>query len=564
MSKPAIHLADSLQVDLPLLLETRLLVQANSGGGKSWALRKLLEETAPHVQQLVIDPEGEFSTLRERFDYVIAAPHDGDAAATPKTAALLARRLLETGVSAILNIYDLKAHERQQFVKRFLDALVNAPRALWRPVLVVLDEAHVFAPQNGSAEALPAVIDVATRGRKRGQCLVLATQRLSKLHKDCAAEMGNKLIGRTGLDVDVSRAADELGIAPKAAMHLLRSLDAGRFYAFGPALSRTVQEVTIGPVLTTHPKPGDRLMQAPPKPSVRVLESLAKLADLQREADEEAATVEQLKAENARLKGEATRANKRAEQAGVPEAEVVRRIETALREHVVKHADSSVNNFRNNFPAIARIRELAGDIIRLTETGESPELVARADVKRILRETVVRQPIAHAAPSAGLSGPEQRILDAIAWMTSIGVPEPDQSAVAFLSGYSGPDNGAYKNPRGALNQRGLVRYVAGGAIALSDAGAQVANSPGAAATVEELHQRILAKLGGPEQRILTPLLAAYPESVSNADLAVAAGYSDANNGAYKNPRGRLRTFGLIEYHGAGMVRARALLFPRTP
>jgi DNA helicase HerA-like ATPase len=230
-------IANGHPIDLGRLLETRMLVQANSGGGKSWALRRILEQTAPMVQQLVIDPEGEFATLREKFDYVICAPHDADAIASPRTAALLARRLLETGVSAILDIYDLKAHERQLFVERFLTALVNAPKALWHPVLIVLDEAHVFAPEKGSSESTGAVIDVATRGRKRGQSLIVATQRLAKLHKDVAAEMLNKLIGRTGLDVDVKRAADELGMTPREAMEQLRPLSPGEFYLFGPALS---------------------------------------------------------------------------------------------------------------------------------------------------------------------------------------------------------------------------------------------------------------------------------------------------------------------------------------
>jgi len=31
-----------LEINLPILLRTRLLVQANSGGGKSYLLRKLL------------------------------------------------------------------------------------------------------------------------------------------------------------------------------------------------------------------------------------------------------------------------------------------------------------------------------------------------------------------------------------------------------------------------------------------------------------------------------------------------------------------------------------------
>lgn len=257
-------LADGAPIDLPRLLETRLLVQANSGGGKSWALRRVLEQTANSVQQLVIDPEGEFATLRERFDYIVCAAHDGDAVAHPRTAKLLARRLLETGVSAILDIYDLQAHERKSFVRQFCDALVDAPKTLWHPALIVLDEAHVYAPEAGSAESSGAVIDLATRGRKRGFCLVTATQRLSKLHKDVAAEMNNKLIGRTGLDVDVKRAAEELGMSKSDAMQTLRALDDGEWFAFGPALSRTILKLKVGAVVTTHPKAGQRLLAAPP------------------------------------------------------------------------------------------------------------------------------------------------------------------------------------------------------------------------------------------------------------------------------------------------------------
>lgn len=296
-------LAPNCSINLPTLLETRLLIQSNSGGGKSYATRKLLEETAGSVQQLVIDPEGEFATLREKFDYVICAPHGGDAVANPKTAAILARKLLETGVSAVLDIYDLKAHERQSFVRLFLDALVNAPRELWRPVMIVLDEAHVFCPQNGSAEASQAVIDVATRGRKRGQCLVLATQRLSKLHKDTAAELLNKLIGRTSLDVDVKRAADELGMSNADAVRQLRSLEPGEFFEFGPALSWAgPNKIKVGRAQTSHPKAGDRMLKAPPAPSDAIRKQLAKLGDLPKEAEAEAKTIAELKSEIAKLK----------------------------------------------------------------------------------------------------------------------------------------------------------------------------------------------------------------------------------------------------------------------
>jgi len=114
-----------------------------------------------------------------------------------------------------------------------------------------------------------------------------ATQRLSKLHKDVAAELLNKLIGRTGLDVDVKRAADELGMTAREAVSVLRDLQPGEFYAFGPALTRTVTRVKIGKVLSTHPKVGDRLAikTLPLRKKVRAL--LQALGDLPREAEAE-------------------------------------------------------------------------------------------------------------------------------------------------------------------------------------------------------------------------------------------------------------------------------------
>jgi monomeric isocitrate dehydrogenase len=104
--------AAAVGVSLDQLMVGGLLLQAGSGGGKSRAIRQLLEETHGRVQHLVIDPEGEFASLRERFDYVHAAPHGADVVATPKTARVLCRRLVEIGASAVLDIYDLKAQER--------------------------------------------------------------------------------------------------------------------------------------------------------------------------------------------------------------------------------------------------------------------------------------------------------------------------------------------------------------------------------------------------------------------------------------------------------------------
>ena len=69
-------------IDLPTLLKTRSLVQANSGGGKSWLIRRILEQSQGKVQQIVIDLEGEFASLRKKFDYILVGK-DGDTPADP-------------------------------------------------------------------------------------------------------------------------------------------------------------------------------------------------------------------------------------------------------------------------------------------------------------------------------------------------------------------------------------------------------------------------------------------------------------------------------------------------
>jgi DNA helicase HerA-like ATPase len=75
-------------IDIEELLATRLLVQGNSGSGKSHLLRRLLEESAGLVQQIVIDPEGDFVTLAEQFGHVVV---DGAALSEAEVASVAAR-----------------------------------------------------------------------------------------------------------------------------------------------------------------------------------------------------------------------------------------------------------------------------------------------------------------------------------------------------------------------------------------------------------------------------------------------------------------------------------------
>jgi DNA helicase HerA-like ATPase len=303
-----ITIGPGLECDLDLLVASRLLVQASSGQGKTRTIRRLLEQFHGQVQQLVIDPEGEYHTLREVGDYVLAAPTGGDVTAEPRHAKRLARELLKLGASAILDIYELSPEDRRAFVAEFLTGLVDAPRDLWHPCLIVLDEAHVFCPEGGKTESSKAVEALASKGRKRGFCLIAATQRLSKFKKDAAAELGNKLIGGCNLDVDIDRAGDELGLARSERARVLRGMQPGMFYAFGRAfLVKEPTLVKVGPVKSRHPEPGEaQSVEATPTPKA-IKAILGALAEIPAEVEREERRVEDLETENNALRASLTR-----------------------------------------------------------------------------------------------------------------------------------------------------------------------------------------------------------------------------------------------------------------
>lgn len=541
-------------INIDRLIETRMLIQANSGAGKSWAIRRLLEQTHGRVQHLVIDVEDEFHTLREKFDYVLAGRHGGDCPADVRSAPLLARRLLELNVSAIIGIFELKHYDRIHFVKLFLESLVNAPRELWHPALVVIDEAHMFCPEKDKAESASAVTDLMTRGRKRGFCGVLATQRIAKLNKDAAAEANNKLIGRSALDVDMKRAADELGFTSREQQAQLRTLQPGQFFAFGPAISDRVIELTIGPVETTHPKAGQRSATAPP-PRETVRKVLSQLADLPREAEQEAQTAAELRRKVHELERE-LRAKPKPEAPTTPKIE---RVEVPiLKESHAKSLERAVERFSK---ATEQVSGVAGEILEQLKkwrSGHDRPAPPTARTTQPPRPVQQQQPRKPANPDSSLSGPEQRILDAIAWQESIGNDAPEQVAVAFLAGYT-YGGGGFNNPKGSLRTKGLVEYLSGDRIRLTDAGRDSAHFPSEALSSAELQGRVLQRLPGPERRILEVILKVYPEPLSNEECAAQSGYTHGGGG-FNNPRGRLRTLGLIDYPAPGQVRARDLLF----
>ena len=85
-------------------------------------------------------------------------------------------------------------------------------------------------------------------------------------------------------------------------------------------------------------------------------------------------------------------------------------------------------------------------------------------------------------PSDGLSGPQQRILDAIAGLNAVGIAHPSKIQAGFWAGYR--PSGTFDNYLSKLRTQGLISYPVAGCVALTTEGAAIARAEAARHTHE--------------------------------------------------------------------------------
>lgn len=555
---------ENVSLDVDKLLSSRLLVQANSGKGKSHLLRRVAEQLFGKVQIIIIDPEGEFATLREQYGFVLVGK-GGETPADPRSAGLVAHKLLELRASAVCDLYEMKPTARHEWVRKFLEALIDAPKNLWHPCIVIVDEAHVFCPEKGAgeSEASDAMIGLATRGRKRGFACIFATQRLGKLRKDAAAELLNVMIGGTFIDVDRKRAADALGVYG-ADVHKffdeIKVMERGYFYTLGPAISLDRILCHVGDVSTSHPEAGSAKHAAePPPPPEAIAKLLPKLSDLPKEAEEKARTEAELRKEIRDLK-----AQLRAQpMPTINDSEKVRELEQLVKA-LTTYAGKTENFISDQAMAMGNAMRVLEKMVKIQPPDPELRKVAKIIPKHIPPGISFVNPKpftpenrpkpASASPIAengDLTGPERRILKALGELLSIGKETPPKNMVAGWSGYS-PIGGAFGNPIGKLRSRGLLDYPTPGTVALTEPGRATIGSCDPPSR-DEILRRIENICTGPEWKILNALLEHGSEMMTKEDLATASGYSPIG-GAFGNPIGALRTKGLVDYPRPGLVK----------
>lgn len=588
---------DVVHVKLETLYETRMLLQGSSGAGKTQACFQLLEETHGRVQQIVLDKEGEFAKLREKFDYLIIGG-EGEQRIPMRKGALELQltRVLELEISAIYDLSDLLPDQQRHVVARLARAMAHLPQrsGLWeRMRLLLIDEAQWFAPQQGKAESLEPLIELASLGRKRGFCPVAAGTRVAMMAKSFTELLENKLIGRAGTN-DSKRAAEELEF-DKHGRKELRSLPVGHFFAYGPAIALDPMLVQTPKELPVLPRRRGEHRAPTPATSAKVQRALEKFAGLEEEAEQKERTLEELEQQLAGARRQIVQL-----QRGAPsiDREMLEREKRTAAEKALLGAERAELQRRERVrQQIERAMRHARDGIQLLEPlavelgqgAAAAVLAGDVDIRDVLKSGAVSAPASarrsremeNGAASArvtrapakvpavkwddrelasdGVVTPKQReLLGTLRSFEKIGVAAVPRPNLAAFVGYSATTK-AFKNNLALLRTGGLVDY-SGDGIVLTDQGRKHAPDDGIdLLSVMDLHDAWRRRLAPADWRLLEPLLSAHPEGIPRDELAAAVGYATTTK-AFKNGLSKLRTLGAIDYRG-GEVVATSMLFP---
>ena len=511
----------NVSIDRKVLMTTRLLITSDSGGGKTWLLKRLIEQSFGEVGIIVIDPEGEFAPLRTKFDFFLVGK-GGDTPADIRTAEKVARTLLTGRASAICDIYEMAASERHLWVKRFLDALLDAPKELRHPYFVIVDESHMFCPEHGKgeSEASDAMRGLATRGRKRMLCGIYATQRLASLSKDLTGMCLNRLVGPTFESINQSRGAMELGIPkPEQAEFFakVKMLDPGYFYAIGRAITKELKLVHIGPIETPHGQDALKYELKPPPPTEKVREWLAKLGDLPRQAEEEARTAAEFKKQIRDLKTQL-----RSRPAETKEIKVVdqQAIERAVNKAAGQFT-TQINRLKNALAQIAQSAAKAANVevsIERTPVRTNPVIHAphREEIKSYRPRPIEARGTEDVESNGKLRSGAERMLAALAQWSPEGMTEGQMRAHAGLK-KSGTFSAYLSDLRkGYIDERD-------GKVFATDKGLEYCKHvPSAPSTTDEVLSIWEPKLRDGARRMLRVLVDRGGEPVSKEELGEGA------------------------------------------
>jgi hypothetical protein len=550
-------------IDLPLDVVTQAIaILAKRRMGKSYLARRLVEQLFGAGQQvLIIDPKGDWWGVRSAADgkseglpIFIFGGERGDVPLEAGSGALVAKTIVESGISALLDLSGLRKHEVATFMAVFLEDLyrLKAREQYRTPLALVIDEADAIAPQKpqpNQARMLGAVEDAVRRGGQRGIGVTLVTQRSAVLSKDVLTQAQILVTLRTIAPQDLAAIKAWIDVhgtleQQKVLMASLPSLPVGDAWYWSPGWPTDAGIFHRGHTLpiTTYdsgasPKPGQKRQE--PK-------SLATV-NLERIREQMAETLERAKADDPAELRKRIAELERQLKAGKLEPE---RVEVAVfdeRRAAQLHADV----FERLGDVEAALAKAKGEIGRLhvdyrkeqaaaSEPRSSSQISPEPRVARQFpRENSSgrRSHSSQSGPGAALPKIERLVLTALAQCHDR-IPMT-RERLALMVGYHQNSKGL-ANALGALRSRGAVE-----GLAIKEQGFQELGDYEELPTGDALVEWWCTnKLTPAEARLLRAIKAGRGR-LSRDELAEKLEYHP-NTKAFANGLGRLRGLGIVE------------------
>lgn len=612
-----IHLPDAA-------LKQHIAILGKTGSGKTFTAKGIVEKLLAQSRRVcIIDPTGAWHGLRSSFDgekpgfeVVILGGTHGDAPLPALSGMACAELVVSGNVQVVFDTSAMTVGERTRW---FIDFGTALYRLNTHPLHLIIDEAHVFAPQGKvpdpeTGKMLHAANSLASGGRSRGIRLMMLTQRPAKLHKDsltcCDTLIAMRVIApqdREAIEDWVLGCGDK--VKGKQVLDSLAQLSKGEGWVWFP--EGGVLERVKFPKITTFDSsktPDDGGEVAPPKRRAEIdLASIqatmseavkqqeandpkklrARIAELEREVKTAAATIDPMSVviegkpirwwidECERIRDEAA-----SDYAALSywrqtarEAHSVLDLAFKLEEEkksasrdpltverkciVCRRAATHVHQMNPYCDAcgVSPVREqpnhthLIGTDARTKVHGSSGTTPSAAARK-------VERP----AASSGLTGPQQRVLNALAEWRAIGVNNPTRFQVGFLAGYTA-SSGTFRNILSELRSAGLIDYPGTEAVYLTPDGSALADGSEAPTSLDDLHGRIRQKLNGPQAKLFDFLITKnFGKETGRTMLADNTGYTESS-GTFRNLLSEMNGLGLFRYPTKRTVAATDILFP---
>lgn len=213
------------------ILTGRGFVTGKSGSGKSNTASVIAEQLLNNnYNLLVIDPEGEYYGLKEKYEILHVGNDDlCDVQVTPDHADQIAEIALERNMPVIVDVSGyLDGDEAKELIANTVRQLFQKEKDVRKPFLLMIEEMQEYLPQQGGNDELAELLErVAKRGRKRGLGMLGMSQRPSSVDKDFITQCDWMVWHRLTWQNDVDIVRKVLG---KEVADEIEGLDTGEGY----------------------------------------------------------------------------------------------------------------------------------------------------------------------------------------------------------------------------------------------------------------------------------------------------------------------------------------------